>query len=273
MFRRPLALLPLFAAVPALLSAQEPKAPAGNLVATQKGNFPVILSAPHGGTAKVPGAEPRKGEGMEKGGKGFVVARDTGTEELAYALAAEIEKKLGKKPYYVVAKFARTYVDANRPPEIGVEDPKARPVYDAYRGALATYCKEVKKEHGRGLLLDLHGQGTAKDTIFRGTQNGSTVSLLRQRYGEKARIGPKSFFGLLAANGCKVFPETDSTEKERAGFTGGDIVRTYGGEGHGIDAMQLEFGGDYRNKEHREDTAKKVTAAIGEYLKLYLSGD
>lgn len=118
MTRRPIALLPLFVALPALLTAEEPKAPTSDLIATQKGNFPVILSAPHGGTAKVPGAEPRKGEGMEKGGKGFVVARDTGTEELAYTLAAEIEKKLGKKPYYVVAKFARTYVDANRPPEV-----------------------------------------------------------------------------------------------------------------------------------------------------------
>ena len=90
-----------------------------------------------------------------------------------------------------------------------------------------------------------------------------------QRYGEKAHTGPKSFFGLLAANGCKVAPE-DLTGKEVAGLNGGHIVQTYGGEGFGIDAMQLEFGSEYRAKEVQKDTAAKVANAVAEYAKLYL---
>jgi N-formylglutamate amidohydrolase len=244
--------------------------PAAKLVGAQPGKLPIILSAPHGGAKEVPGVPPRRGEGLVKGSKGFFTGRDTGTEELAEALAAAIEKKMGKRPYVVVARFHRRYIDANRPPEIAYESKLAKPVYDEYHAALARYCKEVKKTYGRGLLLDVHGQGTARDTVFRGTQNGKTVTLLRQRFGEQAHTAKKSFFGLLAANGCKVHPE-DGAGKERAGFTGGHIVRTYGShEGYGIDAIQLEFGGDYRAKGKREDTARKVAAAVAEYARLYL---
>ena len=70
-------------------------------------------------------------------------------------------------------------------------------------------------------------------------------------FGDKAHNGPKSFFGLMDAQKMKVFPTNGS--KERAGFTGGYIVQTYGGnKGHGIDAIQLEFGGDYRTKDNQK---------------------
>jgi N-formylglutamate amidohydrolase len=244
--------------------------PASGLVATQEGALPIILSAPHGGSKEVPGVPPRKGEGLAKGPRGFFTGRDGGTEELTYALAEAIEKRLGKKPYFIVARFHRRYIDANRPPEVALESPNARPVYDAYHRALAGYCQQVKKAHGRGLLLDVHGQAAEADTIFRGTQNGKTVTLLRQRFGEPAHAGPKSFFGLLAAQGCKVFPG-EGAAKERAGYTGGHTVRTYGShDTHGIDAMQLEFGGGYRSKAKVKETAERVARAVEAYAKLYL---
>ena len=40
---------------------------------------------------------------------------------------------------------------ANRPPEIAYESPRAKPVYDAYHGTLARYCRDVQKAYGRGL--------------------------------------------------------------------------------------------------------------------------
>lgn len=251
-------------------SKSPPAPPTSKLVAAQEGTLPVILSAPHGGTGDVPGVPPRKGEGLAKGGRGFVASRDAGTEELTYALAEAIEKRTGKKPYFVVARFHRKYLDANRPAEVGLEHPGARPVYEAYHQTLAHYCRAVKQTYGRGLLLDVHGHGSEKGTIYRGTQNGKTVTLLRRRFGESAHTGPKSFFGLLAANGCSVFP-VEGAAKERAGYTGGHIVRTYGShEAHGIDAMQLEFGGDYRARAKVKDTAGKVARAVEAYAKLYL---
>ena len=178
---------------------------------------------------------------------------------------------MGKKPYYVVAKFSRKYIDANRPKEVAYESADAKPVYDYYHSTLARFCKEVRKNHSRGLFLDLHGQGTARDTIFRGTKDGKTVALLVQRYGEKAHNGPDSLFGLLAARCCKVIPDPKLGGKERAGFTGGYIVQTYGShQGDGIDADQLEFGGEYSDEAKIKDTAAKLADAIDAYAKLYL---
>lgn len=251
------------------LRGREPQVPGRDLVATQKGQLPIILSAPHGGTRDVPNVPPRKGEGLEKGSKGFFAGRDSRTEELAYALAEAIEKKMGKKPYYVVAQFHRKYIDANRMPEIAYEDPRAKPVYDAYRQALDRYCREVLKVHGRGLLLDLHGQGALKDSVIRGTKDGKTVSLLIQRYGQKAHSGPQSFFGLLAANGLKVYP-ANLTDKEYPTLNGGNIVQTYGSEMYGIDAIQLEFGGDFRAADKLKETASTVAATVADFAKLYL---
>jgi N-formylglutamate amidohydrolase len=249
--------------------AQEPKAASSKLVTARPGNYPVILSAPHGGTEEVPGMPPRKGEGLEKGGSGFFAGRDGNTEELALVIAAAVEKKTGKKPYYVIARFHRKYIDANRPPEIAYENPKAKPVYDEYRDTLAKYCKEVQKAHGRGLLLDVHGQGAMKDAVIRGTKDGKTVGLLRRRFGEKAHTGPESFFGLLAANGCKVFPEK-LDDKEYAALNGGNIVQTYGSGDYGIDAIQLEFGGEFRDKVKLTDTADKVAATVKQFADRYL---
>jgi N-formylglutamate amidohydrolase len=243
--------------------------PVSDLVTTQEGALPVILSAPHGGTKDVPGVAPRKGEGLPTGGSGFFTGRDTNTEELAHAVSAAIEKKMGKKPYLVVAKFHRKYIDANRPPEIAYEEAKAKPTYDVYRQALAAYCRDVKKAYGRGLLLDIHGQGAMKGAVIRGTKDGKTVSLLIQRYGEKAHTGPNSFFGLLSASGCKVFPE-NLADKEYATLNGGNIVQTYGSGDYGIDAIQLEFGGDFREKAKLNDTADRVATTVEKFAKLYL---
>lgn len=250
--------------------AQEPPPPPESpLVTTRKGDYPVILSAPHGGAKEVPGVPVRKGIGLPVGSTGFFTARDTGTEELAGAIAKAVEDKTGKKPYLVAAKFHRKYIDANRPPEIAYESPNAKATYDAFRGTLAAYCKEVRAKHGRGLLLDVHGQGAIPMSVIRGTQNGKTVALLKQRFGEKAITGPESFFGLLDAAGLKIHP-VKLDDQEYPTLNGGHIVQTYGGEAFGIDAIQLEFGGVFRDAKAIPDTAKKVAAAVDRFHQLYL---
>lgn len=273
MSRRP-ALLAVVLAAAAGALAQAPKYPKSELVATQEGELPVIITAPHGGAAKIPDVPARTGDALKDlpKGRGFVAGADTNTEPLAYATAAAVKEKTGKAPYYVVAKFARRYIDANRPPEHAYEDPKAKPTYDAYHATIAAYCREVKAKYGRGLLIDIHGQGQGKDTVYRGTADGKTVALLRQRFGEKAHTGPKSFFGLMAANGFKVFP-ADLTGKEQAGLSGGHTVRKYGEGDFGIDAIQLEFGAEHRAKDAQKDTAAKVAAVVAEYAKLYLTDE
>lgn len=243
-----------------------------SLVIIQKGDLPIVLSAPHGGTQKVPQVEEeRKGEGQSKTPGNFVTARDTGTEELVQDVSKAIEQKFGRKPWVVAARFSRKYIDVNRPGDLGYEDPDAKPVYDAYHSALMEACRSVQQKYHKGLLLDLHGQGSSRETVYRGTNNGKTVALLKERFGEQAFTGSESLLGMLKARGWTVYPDPYGG-KEQSGFTGGFIVQNYGShQPYGIDAMQLEFGADYRVKpEDRAKTAEVLASAVAEYSAKYL---
>jgi N-formylglutamate amidohydrolase len=254
---------PVPAAVPPALAAQ-----LDSLLRIQRGNLPIVISAPHGGNREIPGSSPRTGEGQVKGGTGFSVAYDRGTEELALELAAEVERVTGKKPYLVAASFSRRYLDCNRGPAIAYSDAAAKAVYEVYHGALQAHCKEITAKFGGGLVIDLHGQGSSASTVFRGTKNGASVTAMRKRFGEAIHEGPDSVLGRLKALGWKVHPEPGG--KEQAGFSGGFITQTYGGEAASTDAIQLEFGADYRRtEEQRKTTAQALAKVLADLAKLY----
>lgn len=255
-------------------SAGEPKARESSnpeeLVWVQRGELPVIISAPHGGTLKIAGVEARTGEGMKKGPSGFFVGRDGGTEELAKELVDAIERRIGKRPYAVVSATHRRYLDPNRPAEIAMEDQDAEPAYRRYHDSCREFCSEILERYHAGLLLDVHGQGTSAETVYRGTGNGKTVQRLRERFGDAAHTGEKSLFGLLAERGWTVYPNPFDG-KEQSGFTGGYIVQTHGSHrAGGIDAVQLEFGSKYRSRANREKTAEVLADAVASYLEAYL---
>lgn len=240
------------------------------LVMVSEGTLPIVLSAPHGGTLKIAGVDVRQGQGMATGPSGFFTGRDGGTSELAVAVAQALEKQTGKKPYMVVSKAHRKYLDPNRPSEIAYEDSDAAPVYQRYHGTLQRYCQEVLQKYRTGLLLDIHGQGSSSKTVYRGTGNGKTVARLKERFGESAHSGDQSFFGMLNRLGWQVYPYP-ADGKEQSGFTGGYIVQTHGSHRpSGLDAIQLEFGSEYRDKENRSKTADVLTQAIIEYMREYI---
>ena len=262
-----LILAPLLCA--AKIAAAEKAFVPADFISVQKGDLPIIFSAPHGGMMPIPGVPERVGEGMKKGGAGFFAGRDENTELLAAAIARAVESRLGKKPYFVIAKMHRKYVDANRPPEIAVEHPKAREVYDLYRGTIARFCDDVHARFGRGLLIDVHGQASARDTVFRGTHNGATDAMLVKLFGDKVHAGPQSLAGLLNTRGVNMKPSDSSAEA--SGFTGGHIVQT-AGQCEGIGAVQFEFGMDFRTKEAVHAAAEKVADGVADFAKLYLLG-
>ncbi len=253
-------------AVTSALAAEEPEP----FIEVKVGALPIILSAPHGGKRELPGVAPRQGEGLAKVPGGFVVARDGGTEELAREVAAEIQRRYAKPPFVVINQTHRKFFDPNRPPKEAYESERAKLEYDNYHTALAAACRSTQQTFKRGLLLDLHGQGTSKVTVYRGTRNGQTVTLLRERFGEAAHTGPESLCALLKGRGWTVHPDPHDG-KEQSGFTGGYIVQHYGShQGFGIDAMQLEFGGDYRDAKARKETARVLVDAVTVYASLYL---
>lgn len=241
-----------------------------DLLILREGEFPLVISAPHGGRLEVPGAPVRKGEGLKKGPAGFFVGRDSGTEELALRVVELLDEKLDGRVSCVISRVHRRYVDFNRPPEIGVEHQAARIVHDSYHEGLRTAVRRVRTRHGRGLLVDIHGQGSSAVTAFRGTSNGLTVKALREQFSETAHTGPLSLTGLLQKRGWTVHPDP-FTGREQSGFTGGYIVRTYGShQPEGIDAIQLELGAEYRREDVRDRRAAELADALVDYAKAYL---
>jgi len=258
--------LPLVLLFPLPLFAQG-KPDLGKLLLVKKGTLPIVISAPHGGRLAIPGAPLRKGDGVAQ----FVTVNDTNTDQLAEKLAVAIKKEMGGEPYVVIARFQRKYVDANRPPEGGYESDITKPVYTAYHAALKAACDDIQKQWGRGLLIDLHGQAAKADTIFRGTAGLSTVKRLKDRFGMKAVTGSDSILGVLAKKGYTVFPANDSDAKEDKRFGGGYISRTYGGNsGTGLDAIQLELGGDHRSRKNLDAFAADLAGAVKVFAKAYL---
>lgn len=251
---------------------------AQRFVVVQRGQMPVILSAPHGGPDRMPGVADRvrpdpsaapTAWGGFAGGAG-----DVGTFELTRDAATIVKARLGKAPYLVMNRAQRRHVDINRPADLAYDPPGTdgpRQVYDAYHRALAEFSREVAKLYGRGLLLDIHGQGAAHDTVFRGTSNGRTVRHLLHKDGPAALAGPDSIFGVLAAKGYDVNPAIGSAAQEDRRYNGGYIVVTYGGAaGSTVDAIQIEFGTNQRAKERRAKTAEDLADAIVRFAQRYL---
>ncbi len=231
------------------------------------GGLPVILTAPHGGSAAVPGVPERKGDGVTR----FNSRADTNTDVLTEKLADALDQKLGKRPYVVVARFHRKYIDANRRPADAFESAEAKATYDAYHAAIASACKEVTARWGRGVVLDIHGQAAQPGVALRGTQNGKTVTHLLKQSGHEAVYGETSLFGQLAKQGFAVFPAVGSSDPESPNYSGGHTVGIHGSSSGGtIDAIQLELGTQYRDSETIGDMADKLASAITAFAKSYL---
>lgn len=248
---------PAPAPAPPPAQTADPVAPT-DLVTFQRGTLPIIISAPHGGSVRVPGSKDRTAQGA-------VTVRDVNTAEMALLASQRITDRLGGKPWVVIAQFSRKDADANRTESEGVENDAARAHYQAYHRALALAVKECREKHGDALLIDLHGQIKRPEALVRGTRNGTTVTSLTKRYGLEAITGPDSLFGQLKAKGHPILPDATDPE-EGAGretfFDGGYIVTHYGSdpanEPPGIDAIQIEVG------SQRSDSLLKVSRDIAE---------
>ena len=86
-------------------------------IIAKRGSMPIVLTVPHDGDETLGSAGARK--------KGAVV-RDVGTKDLAERTADLLEKKTGSRPYLVIAKFSRKFLDANRQEDEAQESPDTK---------------------------------------------------------------------------------------------------------------------------------------------------
>lgn len=256
MFLRAALLLLLLAILPHASFAYD----AQSLIVASKGTLPLILTVPHDGGDFV-GLVPVRTKGA--------LMRDAGTRELAERVAILIEERIGKRPYLVIAKFSRKYLDANRPEQEAMQSEQAMPAYKAYHDQIASYVAEVKGRFpGGSLLVDVHGQSDDPNTTFRGTRAGLTTESLLSRFGPSALQGDKSITGVLATRGYQVHPTTGAdTLREDSRFAGGYTVFSYGSNRPaGMDAIQLEFGKEHRtNPRLAQDLTESLLVFMTEY--------
>ena len=232
------------------------------LVSAQRGTLPIILSAPHGGSVRVDGSEDRK--------KGVTV-KDLRTAEIAWLTSQRLTDKLGAKVFIVVAQFSRKDADANRDASEAFENKHAAAQYDAYHRALREFVDEVRRDHARGLLIDIHGQAKHPDKVMRGTRDGKSVSALFKLHGEAAIKGDNSLFGLLAKGGYGVLPKLDAESLDESQFEGGYITDHYGSHNkNGVDTIQVEIGSDFRSKAIMHKTAEDLADAIAGFAGKYV---
>ena len=234
-----------------------------DLVLARGGALPIILTAPHGGTATV---------GLVKEREAGIKSRDGLTLEVAEGLEKRLAQRLGAAPYIVAARFHRKYIDANRASYEAYEDPAARAAYDAYHQHIREYLAEIRTRFPNGaLLLDIHGQGSDPDVLFRGTNDGRTVWRLTQKHGSVALTGKDSVLGALASRGYSINPPNTPPGRppEDRRYSGGYTVQQYGSHAPGgIDAIQLELGvNQRRNAAFVDDLADAVVAFYRAYLK------
>lgn len=259
----------LFAAWVALPLAVVPAAdPTDPLIDVRRGNIPIIISAPHGGQEDVPDVPPRENRDAYR----FVTGADVNTRDLAHKIVARLEKELGGKPYYVVARFRRRYLDVNRTAEHAYESPGAKFYYDAYHGTLAEFCRDVQTKHGAGLLIDVHGQATYKGQLLVGTVGGESMKLLRQRRGDEVLVGRRGIVGYLQDVGFDTVPALNATDFNVTKYNGGEITQAYGSHRPaGIDAVQFEFGSKLRTTDVLDDTADRAAEAVATFYRAYLA--
>ena len=239
---------------------------AERLLTLTTGNLPLVLVAPHGGHEAISGIGIRQGNGVPQ----FKTGRDHNTAELAEAIALKLGQMSGVKPFLVIARFDRKYIDVNRPSIEAYEALEAQPYYAAFHRAVDEACRQIRQLWGRGLLLDIHGQAAEAKVIFRGTRHGKSVTDLVRRFGRPALTGPRSILGQLALRGYKILPDASVNDRESR-YSGGHTAQTYGSHGAtGIDAIQLEFGTRLRARDNVDRTATDVAAAIRVFAKEYL---
>ena len=248
------------------------KARTDNLVTFFRGELPVLLTAPHGGT-KQPG-DITETRNQKKGYKVrstevFSTNLDENTNELVWLLADKLKEKLSQAPYVVAADFDRKYVDVDRNNKLlGVhelpyenhayDEPAGEKYYTQYHNKISEYVEDIRRRFdGEGLLFDIHGSVLKNNKIVVGMvicdpqdfqrnfrRGHVSVDSLIVRFGLAPLYHPGS--GFLSALHEKPLPGGVKTEAvpndrfQKASLTGGFTVVTYGSNRPGgINAIQL----------------------------------
>lgn len=247
------------------------------------GDYPLVLSVPHGGSIQ-PDHIP------DRTCSGSTTVLDTWTIEMVRAIQQEFKQKLNKTPFVVISHLSRKKIDQNRTLDKALcADKTLEPTWRFYHDYLDSLLRYSSENYGKTLFIDLHAHGHAKqrlelgynltatqlDYITKGwdlpkiTAASSYANLLNMRPTlgiQEALIGDYAFGTLMQDKG---FPSVPSKRDPipAAGddyFTGGDNTRlATSGKYPQVYGFQIESNRDSRNTEGRRiEFAKRLVESI-----------
>ena len=126
-------------------------------VDSQLGELPLLLTCPHDGRGAPPGVEERSETDRSPAVDGSVTDADLFTRQITLGLSAALED-LTARPFSVIARFRRRFIDANREAKCAFDSQAAKPFYDEYHRRIRLGIAAIKRTFpNRGLLVDIHG--------------------------------------------------------------------------------------------------------------------
>jgi len=117
------------------------------------GDFPLVISVPHGGATAPTKIPDRTG----------ITVTDSNTIDLARAISLAFASRVGRRPHLVICHLRRTKLDANRDvveaAQGNAESVQAWTDYHAFIELAMNTATSMSGTNGRGFYIDLHGHG------------------------------------------------------------------------------------------------------------------
>jgi hypothetical protein len=259
-----------------------------NYIEYMAGNFPIIISVPHGGDI-TPYEIPDRTCGDE-------TVTDLYTIDLVKEIRDAIKLITGCYPHIIINNLKRTKLDANRDlQEAACGNSFAEIAWYEFQHFIDSAAANVTKKSGKGLYLDLHGHGHTIQRLELGylltaiqlsysdatlntityKKNNSIYNLINTNVTNLTHSdllhGTFSLGSMFAAKGFPSVPSTDDMYPltGQSYFTGGYNTLTHGSKNEGsIDGIQIECNQNVRLIEtSRKDFAINFAAVLLDYLK------
>jgi N-formylglutamate amidohydrolase len=219
------------------------RAAGSSFVEWQPGQLPLLITCPHDGRPQPPGVSERP-DAQQPNCPRTRKQADLSTRAIALGLSAAVDSMTEVRPFAVIARFHRRYIDANRSRRCAFVSPNASPHYLEYHRLIRRAIRSIRTTFPRrGLLVDLHGAADLGDLpnvhVLLGTDNGRSLARLLA-LDSNILWRRAGLVQTLESAGFGVIP-AQATDPEHSSFDGGFTVRSHGAaHPSGLDALQIE---------------------------------
>ena len=246
------------------------------------GDFPVVISVPHGGAVAPSSIPDRTG----------TTVTDSNTIELGRAIAQAFSTRIGRRPHVILAHLRRTKLDANRDVTDGAQgNADATKAWNEYHGFVDLAISTAASGSSRGLYIDLHGHGhpiqrlelgyllsgddlNLSNTELNGGGHASSSSLrlamplVSVSFADLLR-GPTSLGGLLGSTTPSVPSPAAPTPATEPYFNGGFSTERYSARLPGLQ-IEANFSGVRDTAGNRTAFADRLVTALVTFLDTHL---